>query len=69
MNMEAHGELEYSLMCEKHQREADNAKAQQQAWDDLTKDQQEEIEEYKARDWADWQDAHEKGAGNRMGKN
>jgi len=68
MNMEAHGELEYGLMCEKHRREAENARLQKQAWDELTKDQQEEIEEYKARDWDNWKDDHEKGAGNRMGK-
>jgi len=66
--MEDHGDLEYNLMCEKHQREADNAEVQKQEWDALTGDTQEEIERVKAVDWANWQDANEKGAGNRMGK-
>jgi len=44
MNMDAHGDLEYGLMCEKHARDAENAKLKQAAWDAMTKDEQEEIE-------------------------
>jgi len=32
MTMERHGDIEYTLMCEKHQREAENAKAKDEAW-------------------------------------
>jgi hypothetical protein len=67
MTIEEFGELEYQKMqaaeAQKRQAEAEQPPA-------VDSDDEEEVEHKRreAASWDDWKDAHEKGAGNRMGR-
>jgi len=68
MTLDDHGELEYQGMCRKHREQEESSKLEKEWWDSMTKNEQDDIGTYKDRDWDDWKDDHEKGAGNRANK-
>jgi immunoglobulin-binding protein 1 len=67
MTLEEVGELEYQNLLERTERE----KKQQEANKEDTDSDKEEVDDRmkkKARNWDNWKDEHEKGAGNRNGR-
>ena len=67
MTLEEVGELEYQNMLQRMERE----KQQQEANKVDTDSDKEEVDDRdkkKARNWDNWKDDHEKGAGNRNGR-
>lgn len=61
------GEVEMFQKMEEKNKIA-NEKNKLEAEEDSDKDEINDKKTKKARDWDDWKDEHEKGAGNRMGK-
>jgi len=68
MTMETHGDIEYSLMCEKHRNQEIQARAQEAYENSKSQNQKDDEETLKNRYWDDWKDENEKGAGNRGDK-
>jgi len=65
MTLEEHGDLEYRLMMEKHERTLESERLKDEYMARLTKDEIEEIERLKASEWDNYKDETEKGAGNK----
>lgn len=76
MTLDQFDELEYTLMKDKEKKVADAAKARKEELarlgiensDDSDNELVGDAKRYKERDWDDWKDVNEKGAGNRNGR-
>ena len=60
-----HDKLEYELMCKKCEEQKKAQEIEDKVNEMLTEEEKVDIQTMKDRNWDDWKDEHEKGAGNR----